>query len=67
VTGGNRVGIDADGKRALRAKPPEEDRDESVSRMTLRQVLLTGVEDVVHFDKDFSRFEQHPDGRVTAW
>jgi 2-polyprenyl-6-methoxyphenol hydroxylase-like FAD-dependent oxidoreductase len=106
---GYRVGIDADGKRALRAnlppelydtflatcaqrpvyanqlthkmkflfsagpevlkagdQPPEEDRDESVSRMTLRQVLLTGVEDVVHFDKVFSRFEQRPDGRVTA-
>jgi 2-polyprenyl-6-methoxyphenol hydroxylase-like FAD-dependent oxidoreductase len=107
---GYRVGIDADGKRALRAnlppelyqtflatcaqrpvyanqlthkmrflfsagpemlkagdQPPEEDRDESVSRMTLRQVLLTGVEDVVHFDKVFSRFEQHPDGTVTAY
>jgi 2-polyprenyl-6-methoxyphenol hydroxylase-like FAD-dependent oxidoreductase len=48
-------------------QPPEEDRDESVSRMTLRQVLLTGVEDVVHFDKVFSRFEQHPDGQVTAF
>jgi hypothetical protein len=37
--------------------------DESVSRMTLRQVLLTGLEDVVYFDKVFSRFEQHPTGR----
>jgi 2-polyprenyl-6-methoxyphenol hydroxylase-like FAD-dependent oxidoreductase len=107
---GYRVGIDADGKRALRAnlppelydtflatcaqrpvyanqlthqmkflfsagpellkasdQPPEADRDESVSRMTLRQVLLTGVEDVVHFDKVFSRFTQHPDGTVTAF
>jgi 2-polyprenyl-6-methoxyphenol hydroxylase-like FAD-dependent oxidoreductase len=107
---GYRVGIDADGKRALRAnlspelyqtfvatcaqrplygnqmthkmkflfsagpevlkagdQPPEEDRDESVSRMTLRQVLLTGVEDFVQFDKVFSRYEQHPDGKVTAF
>jgi 2-polyprenyl-6-methoxyphenol hydroxylase-like FAD-dependent oxidoreductase len=107
---GYRVGIDADGKRALRAnlppelyatflatcaqrpvyanqlthklrflfsagpevlkpgdQPPEEDRDESVSRMTLRQVLLTGLEDVVHFDKVFSRFERRPDGKVTAF
>jgi 2-polyprenyl-6-methoxyphenol hydroxylase-like FAD-dependent oxidoreductase len=47
-------------------QPPEADRDESVSRMTLRQVLLTGVEDVVHFDKVFSHYEQHPDGTVTA-
>jgi 2-polyprenyl-6-methoxyphenol hydroxylase-like FAD-dependent oxidoreductase len=107
---GYRVGIDADGKRALRAnlppglyqtflatcaqrpvyanqlthkmrflfsagpellkagdQPPEADRDESVSRMTLRQILLTGVEDVVHFDKVFSHYQQHPDGTVSAF
>jgi hypothetical protein len=28
--------------------------------MTLRQVLLTGLEDVVHFDKTFDRYEQQP-------
>lgn len=107
---GYRVGIDADGKRALRAnlspelydtfiatcaqrplwgnqltkdkkflfsagpevlkdgdRPSEEDIDESVSRMTLRQVLLTGVEDVVTFEKKFSHYEQTPDGKVTAY
>lgn len=107
---GYRVGIDADGKRALRAnlspelyetflatcalrplygnqmtkdkkflfsagpevlkeedRPAEEDQDESVSRMTLRQVLLTGVEDIVTFEKEFSRYEQTEDGRVTAY
>ncbi|MCA9881089.1 MAG: FAD-dependent monooxygenase [Thermomicrobiales bacterium] len=102
---GYRVGIDADGSRALHAcLPPEvfaiflatcarpprhfnlvtERLDEllsldipldtdpvtsekSVSRMTLRQVLLTGLDDVVHFDKTFSHFAQHPDGTVTAW
>ena len=101
---GYRVGIDADGSRALHAclppevfqiflatcaRPPEyfniltERLDEvlslqlpvdadpitsekSVSRMTLRQVLLTGLDDVVHFDKVFTRFEQHADGTVTA-
>ncbi|MFC9774265.1 hypothetical protein [Paenibacillus chitinolyticus] len=31
--------------------------EKSVSRMTLCQVLLTGLEDVVHFDKKFSRYE----------
>ena len=41
-------------------------QDYSVSRMTLRQVLLTGIEDVVHFDKVFSHYEQRDDGRVTA-
>lgn len=102
---GYRVGIDADGSRALHAclppklfgvflatcaRPPRyfnivtEDLDEllslefpqqvdpvpsehSVSRMTLRQVLLTGLDDVVHFDKTFTHFEQHSDGTVTAW
>jgi 2-polyprenyl-6-methoxyphenol hydroxylase-like FAD-dependent oxidoreductase len=106
---GYRVGIDADGKRALRAnlgpelyetfvatcaqrplygnqltkdkkflfsagpdvlrevdRPSEEDMDESVSRMTLRQVLLTGVEDLVTFDKKFTDYEQTEDGKVTA-
>jgi 2-polyprenyl-6-methoxyphenol hydroxylase-like FAD-dependent oxidoreductase len=50
--------------------PPANDpvnSEKSVSRMTLRQVLLTGVEDVVHFDKTFTRYEQHPDGTVTAF
>ncbi|MCQ4084229.1 FAD-dependent monooxygenase [Streptomyces sp. RB6PN25] len=41
--------------------------EKSVSRMTLRQVLFTGMEDVVHFDKTFTRYEQSPDGRVTAF
>jgi 2-polyprenyl-6-methoxyphenol hydroxylase-like FAD-dependent oxidoreductase len=41
--------------------------EKSVSRMTLRQVLLTGLEEIVHFDKTFSRYEQHPDGTVTAF
>jgi 2-polyprenyl-6-methoxyphenol hydroxylase-like FAD-dependent oxidoreductase len=102
---GYRVGIDADGSRALHAcLPPDlfatfvatcarapryfnllteqmgellslelpSDADpirseKSVSRMTLRQVLLTGLEDVVHFDKTFTRFEQHSDGAVAAY
>ncbi|WP_336050677.1 FAD-dependent oxidoreductase [Streptomyces sp. CA2R101] len=40
--------------------------ERSVSRMTLRQVLLTGLEELVHFDKVFTRYEQDPDGTVTA-
>jgi 2-polyprenyl-6-methoxyphenol hydroxylase-like FAD-dependent oxidoreductase len=40
--------------------------EKSISRMTLRQVLLTGLEDVVEFGKEFTRFEQHGD-RVTAY
>ncbi|MEH0829424.1 MULTISPECIES: FAD-dependent oxidoreductase [unclassified Micromonospora] len=41
--------------------------ERSVARMTLRQVLLTGMEDVVHFDKTFTRYEQRDDGTVTAY
>ena len=49
--------------------PPDDDpidSEKSVSRMTLRQVLLTGLEDVAHFDKRFTHYENRPDGRVTA-
>jgi 2-polyprenyl-6-methoxyphenol hydroxylase-like FAD-dependent oxidoreductase len=41
--------------------------EKSVSRMTLRQVLLTGLEDVVQFDKKFVRYQQHENGTVTAY
>lgn len=44
-----------------------EDREHNVSRMTLRQVLFTGMEDVITFDRCFSHYEQHDDGRVTAY
>ncbi|RJQ69960.1 FAD-dependent monooxygenase [Pseudonocardiaceae bacterium YIM PH 21723] len=40
--------------------------ERSVSRMTLRQVLLTGLDDIVRFDKAFTHYEQHEDGTVTA-
>ena len=40
--------------------------EKSVSRMTLRQVLLTGADEIVHFDKSFTHYEQHPNGTVTA-
>jgi 2-polyprenyl-6-methoxyphenol hydroxylase-like FAD-dependent oxidoreductase len=38
-----------------------------VDRVTLRGLLLTGLDDEVHFDKRFARFEQSPDGPVTAY
>jgi salicylate hydroxylase len=38
----------------------------SASRITLRQVLLSGLDDVVHFGKTFARYEQRSDGCVTA-
>lgn len=39
----------------------------SASRITLRQVLLSGLSGIVHFDKTFTHYEQNPDGTVTAF
>jgi 2-polyprenyl-6-methoxyphenol hydroxylase-like FAD-dependent oxidoreductase len=38
-----------------------------VSRIALRHLLLAGLEDVVHFEKAFVRYEQTSDGKVTAF
>ena len=49
--------------------PVEDDpveSEKSVSRMTLRQVLMTGLEDVITFGKEFTRFDRHADGTITA-
>lgn len=40
--------------------------EKSISRMTMRQVLLTGLDDVVRYGKEFTRFEQRGD-EVTAY
>ncbi|MBO0751920.1 MAG: FAD-dependent monooxygenase [Bradyrhizobiaceae bacterium] len=39
----------------------------SVSRITLRQVLLSGIEDAVHFGKSFVRYEEAKTGRIIAY
>jgi salicylate hydroxylase len=38
----------------------------SVSRITLRQVLLSGLDGIVHFGKTFTRYEELPTGRIRA-
>jgi 2-polyprenyl-6-methoxyphenol hydroxylase-like FAD-dependent oxidoreductase len=43
------------------------ERHRSVSRISLRSILLSGLEDSVFFDKRFTRYEQRPDGKVVAW
>jgi 2-polyprenyl-6-methoxyphenol hydroxylase-like FAD-dependent oxidoreductase len=40
--------------------------EQNVNRLTLRRVLLTGLEDVVCFDKKFVRYDENPDGSVTV-
>jgi 2-polyprenyl-6-methoxyphenol hydroxylase-like FAD-dependent oxidoreductase len=41
-------------------------RHRSVSRNTLRQILLSGLEDAVHFNKRFVRYEEREDSRIIA-
>jgi salicylate hydroxylase len=42
-------------------------RHHSASRITLRKVLLSGLDDTVQFGKTFTRFEEEPEGKVTAF
>jgi 2-polyprenyl-6-methoxyphenol hydroxylase-like FAD-dependent oxidoreductase len=55
------------GGSLLTGNPDPLKRDHTVSRMTMRQVLLTGLEECVHFDKVFTHYEQQGDGTVTAF
>ena len=54
----DRFDVDVDGDAVARHR--------SVSRITLRQVLLSGLDDVVHFGKTFVGYEELPAGRVVA-
>lgn len=61
-----------DFKELLCQPVPRDDDDpmnneQSVSRMTLRQVLLTGLEGVVHFDKALERYEMVGDKVVARF
>ncbi len=42
------------------------DGEKNVIRRTLRQVLLTGLDEEVHFGRKFLRYDHDPDGAVTA-
>ena len=35
--------------------------------MRLRQILLAGLDNIVHFNKAFVRYEQQEEGRVCAY
>lgn len=51
----------------LRDDSDEVNSERSVSRSTLRQLLFTAMDDVVHYGKLFTRYEQNHDGTVTAF
>jgi 2-polyprenyl-6-methoxyphenol hydroxylase-like FAD-dependent oxidoreductase len=43
------------------------EREKSVSRITLRQVLVTGLRSLIHYQKTFDRYEEREDGKVVAY
>lgn len=43
------------------------DRHCSVSRITFRELLLTGLDNIVHFDKTFIRYEETSDHKITVF
>lgn len=43
-----------------------DERHYGVSRISLREVLLTGMDDVIRLGKEFTHYETTADGRVTA-
>ncbi|MGI5185786.1 FAD-dependent monooxygenase [Dactylosporangium sp. CA-152071] len=50
----------------LRTPTDDVNDEKSVSRMTLRQVLYTGMTDVVRFGSDFTHYEQN-ETEITAY
>ena len=48
------------------ADPAAPESVRPVSRITLRQILLDGLADVVSFDQTFVSFDEAPGGRITA-
>ena len=69
---GERMGVFDEQLRQLMEEDAKPDRADpasgshAISRVTFRRVLLAGLDDVVHFDKEFTRYEQAGDGAVTA-
>ncbi|MCP2324473.1 2-polyprenyl-6-methoxyphenol hydroxylase-like FAD-dependent oxidoreductase [Hamadaea flava] len=51
----------------LAVSPDPAEQHYGVSRISLRQVLLSGLDDVLHLGKTFTRYDTTPDGRVTAY
>jgi 2-polyprenyl-6-methoxyphenol hydroxylase-like FAD-dependent oxidoreductase len=54
------------GDDIVNTEPDPASQHHGASRITLRQVLLSGLDDAVEFAKTFERYELTGDGRVTA-
>jgi len=48
------------------AEPEDTHIEKSASRITLRQILLSGLDGIFHTGKAFERYEKQPDGTVIA-
>ncbi|MET9263078.1 NAD(P)/FAD-dependent oxidoreductase [Amycolatopsis sp. NPDC004079] len=48
-------------------EPPGARPGRQAHRPLLRAILLTGLENVVRFEAEFTRFERRPDSKVRAW
>ncbi|NUR69635.1 MAG: FAD-dependent monooxygenase [Hamadaea sp.] len=51
----------------IAVSPDPAEQHYGVSRISLRQVLLSGLDDVLHLGKTFTRYETTADGRVRAY
>lgn len=58
--------VTVDGAIMYGVPPGPDEWHYPVDRTTLRRVLLTGLDDVVHFGREFTGYEHTADGRVTA-
>jgi len=54
------------GAPSATATVPPQERDYAVSRIALRELLLSGLDEIVHFDKAFVSYEETPEGKVIA-
>lgn len=54
-------------KQVTGVEPDPVTSHHSVSRVMLRRVLLAELDGVVQMGKEFTRYEQQPDGRITAF
>lgn len=60
------TGAGAAGDVATDGQRPIEDHH-AVDRAVLRRILLSGLDEAVHFGAEFTRYQHEPDGRITAF
>ena len=54
-------------ERRTSATPDPIESHKSAHRQALRRILLQGLDEIVHFDRTFARYELTPEGKVTAF